>query len=93
MYKGCFGLEKIGSATITATSVSTLFYNGTGVSPPFSSVIPVVTFNVVGQTMTLFVNTSGGGSVDQNFMTTLISFPTATIRGGNRLEDFIIAAI
>jgi hypothetical protein len=94
-YKGCFGVEKIGGGAITQTSVNTLFYHGTGVSPPTSTVIPVITFSLSGQILTLSVNTSGGGSSTQSFITTLSSFPTCSINsvGSPALEDFIITAI
>ena len=94
-YKGCFGVEKLGGSTITQTSVNTLFYHGTGVNPPTSTVIPVITFSLTGQVLTLSVNTSGGGSSNQSFITTLSSFPTCNINsvGSPALEDFIITAV
>jgi hypothetical protein len=94
-YKGCFGVEKLGGSTITQTSVSTLFYYGNGINPPTTAVIPVITFSLTGQVLTLSVNTSGGGSSNQSFITTLSSFPTCNINsvGSPSLEDFIITAV
>ena len=93
-YKGCFGVEKKGGASMTTSAVSQLFYLGSGVNPPTSTVPPVITFSLSGQILTLLVNTAGGGSSDQNFITTLTSYPTASIRGaGVHLEDFIITAV
>lgn len=94
-YKGCFGVEKKGGGeNITQSSVSTLFYYGSGISPPTTTVPPVITFSRTGQVLTLFVDTSGGNSTDQAFMTTLICYPTSSIRlTGGALEDYIINAI
>jgi len=93
-YKGCFGVEKIDSGNMTPSSVSTLFYFGTGISPPTTSVIPVIAF-VSNQTVcNVTVDTSGGSSTDQNFITTIISFPTCSRRASApQLEDFLIAAV
>jgi hypothetical protein len=92
-FKGCFGLERIGGGAITATSVSTLFYNGTGINPPTSTVIPVITFSIVGNVVTLLVNTSGGGSTDQSFIATLTAYPSCSIVGTITLDDYIITAV
>ena len=92
-YKGCFGVEKKGTGAITASSVDTLFYYGTGSSPPTTAIIPAITFSVTGQILTVRVNTSGGGATNQNFATTLTSYPSVSIRGGAQLEDFIVNAI
>ena len=88
-YKGCFGVEKRGSGSITPSSVSTLFYYST------TTIIPVITFSLTGQVLTLRVNTSGGGSSDQNFVTTLTAYPTASLLTGGvvQLVDFIITAV
>jgi len=91
-YKGCFGVEKIGTGTMTASSVSTLFYYGTGTNPPTSSAIPVIDFTLAGQTLTLRVNTSTG-STNQHFVTTLIGYPTVSITTSPILQDFIITAV
>jgi len=91
-YKGCFGVEKIGTGTMTASSVSTLFYYGTGTNPPTSSAIPVIDFTLAGQTLTLRVNTSTG-STNQHFITTLIGYPTVSITTSPVLQDFIITAV
>jgi hypothetical protein len=92
-FKGCFGLERLGGVPITATSVSTLFYNGTGISPPASTIIPVITFSIVGNVVTLLVNTSGGGSTDQSFIATLTAYPSCSIVGSISLDDYIITAV
>jgi hypothetical protein len=95
-YKGCFGVETKGFVGLTVSSVNTLFYYGAGVSPPTSSVIPVITFSLTGNILTLLVNTSGGGSVRQAFITSLISYPTCSIIGGVSADaslDLIITAI
>jgi len=93
-YKGCFGVEKISTGLMTASSVNTLFYFGTGSSPPTSTAIPVITFTSTSTVLTVLVNTSNGGSTDQNYIATLTSYPTATRRTAiPRLEDFIIVSI
>jgi hypothetical protein len=93
-YKGCFGVEKKANSLMKASSVSTLFYYGTGVSPPASTVIPVITFSETNQVLTVRVNTAGGGSADQNFVTTLTSYPSVSIRGSTvQLEGFIVTAL
>jgi hypothetical protein len=94
-YKGCFGIEKIGTGSMTASSVTTLFYYGTGTNPPSSTVAPVIDFTLAGNTLTLRVNAKGGAGVSttQNFVTTLISYPTASIVSSQVLEDFIITAV
>lgn len=93
-YKGCFGVEKNGSVPITTSAVTTLFYLGSGVNPPTSTVTPVIDFTLSGQVLTLRVNTSGGGSIDQSFITTLTAYPTYSIRGSViQSEDYIITAV
>jgi hypothetical protein len=93
-YKGCFGVEKKGGASITTSAVTTLFYLGSGVNPPTSTVTPVIDFTLSGQVLTLRVNTSGGGSIDQSFITTLTAYPTYSIRDSViQSEDFIITAV
>ena len=93
-YKGCFGLERIGGGSITATTVTTLFYNGTGVNPPTSTVTPVISFSSVGDVVTLSVNTSGGGSSTQSFIATLTAYPSCSIVGSTTsLDDYIITAV
>jgi hypothetical protein len=85
-YKGGFSLYNPGispgAGVSTPSSVTTLFSaNG----------IPTVTLTVSGQTTTLSVRTNLGGSTNQNFMTTLIGYPT--IGDNNALFDFAITAI
>lgn len=94
-YKGCFGIEKLGTGSMTASSVTTLFYYGTGTTPPTTTVVPVIDFTLAGQVLTLRVNATGGAGVSttQNFVTTLISYPTASIVSSQILEDFIITAV
>jgi len=95
-YKGCFGVETKGITGLTVSSVNTLFYYGAGVLPPTSSVIPIISFSLTGNILTLLVNTSGGGSVRQAFITTLTSYPTCSIIGGVSADaslDLIITAI
>lgn len=93
-YKGCFGVEKIDTGNMTASSVTTLFYFGTGISPPTTSVIPEITFATTQQQITVVVNTSGGNSTDINFIATLTSFPTCSRRASApQLEDFLITAV
>jgi hypothetical protein len=93
-YKGCFGVEKIDTGNMSPSSVSTLFYFGTGISPPTTTVIPVITFTATQQVLTVLINTSGGSSTDQNFVATLTSYPTSSRRvSAPQLEDFLISAV
>ena len=87
-YKGCFGLDHNAQNNIVPSSVSTLFYYGGGLSGTASP--PVITITVAGFTSTLLVNSSADSS-DQNFVTTLIAYPT--LRLFNFTEDYIINAI
>ena len=80
-YKGCFSLYNPNNVP-TPYSVDTL-YSANG--------IPTVTLTVVGTTTTLSVRTNFGGSRNQNFMTTLIGYPTLIDNDG--LFDFAITAI
>lgn len=101
-YKGCFSLTSINIGagnTIYTSSVSTLFsYNlGTG--------SPVITFNPASptagvSTLTLYIQTSSinvpsplgyGASSNQNFMSTLVAYPTISI--SSTLLDCAITAI
>ena len=85
-YKGCFAIEQTGAATLV-TSVNTLFYVGMDNN---TAVAPVITFTIVGSTVTLNINTSNN-STNQNFISTLIAYPTLTIN--NTLFDYTITAI
>lgn len=90
-FKCFFGIDKRGSSNPVPSSVNTLFYQGT------NGVAPTVSFTATQTTVTLSVNTSAGSSSsDQNFITTLFTYPTITVRGSispTPLEDFIITAI
>ena len=80
-YKGCFCLYNPNNIP-TPSAVTTLFSNNG---------IPTVALNVVGTTTTLTVRTNFGGGTNQNFMTTLIGYPT--LIDNNGLSDFAITAI
>jgi hypothetical protein len=91
-YKGCFSLNYIlTSNSIVASSVSTLFsFGGT----------PEITITMSGtnnNTATVNVQTAnitappGGLSVNQNFIATLVAYPTLTLT--NTLQDYAITAI
>jgi hypothetical protein len=90
-FKCYFAIEKFGLANPTITAVTTVLYYGTG------GVAPTISFTTTQTTVTLIVHTTPfSGSTDQNFITTLITYPTCTIVGiisPPPLEDFIITAI
>jgi hypothetical protein len=89
-YKGCFVIDLPSSGLIVTSSVNTLYYFGEIASSGLPGTPPVITFTVVGTTITLNVDTSAG-SVNQTFITTLISYPSITISG--ILDDYSITAI
>lgn len=83
-YKGCFSIYNPGSppGTPTPSSVTTL-YSANG--------IPTVTLFVSGTDTIVRVQTNLGGSTNQNFITTLIAYPTLV--DSNTLTDYAITAI
>lgn len=90
-YRCFFGIDKRGSANPVPTTVTTVLYQGS------NGAAPTVSFTTTQTTATLNVMTvTGSSSSDQNFVTTLITYPTLSIRGvisPPPLEDFIITAI
>jgi len=80
-YKGCFSIYNPNGIP-TPSSVTTL-YSANG--------IPTVTLVVSGTNTTVRVQTNLGGSTNQNFMTTLIGYPT--LQDNDTLLDFAITAI
>ena len=86
-YKGCFCLN-IYTKTIVAPSVNTLFFSAT------NGTVPSISFNIVNtdtfSTVTLSIDTTSG-STDQQFISTLIAYPTLSIFDG--LNDYSISAI
>jgi hypothetical protein len=81
-YKGCFVISTPG-ITIVASSVNTLFsIDGT----------PTISFITVNPTtIDIYINTALPGTTNQAFISTLISYPSATIN--NDLNDYSITAI
>jgi hypothetical protein len=85
-YKGCFGLQQQDTGSLTFSSVNTLFsYGGLTTNQP-----PIIGLSVAGTVVTLSVDASYSSSNNQNFITTLISYPSIT---SSNLKDYIITAI
>jgi hypothetical protein len=76
-YKGCFSINNV-----TATSVNTIFSTGG---------IPTFTFSNVGVTITMAISVVFGASTNQNFISTLIAYPTINI--DNLLSDYSVTAV
>ena len=79
-YKGFFGLTQPSSTLVTATAVSTLFSVGLVPTITFTGTNPI-TLNII----------TASGSTSQNFIATLIAYPTITI--SNELYDFTVTAV
>lgn len=88
-FKGCFSIDANAIDDVTVSSVSTLF--------AARGRIPAITFTRVGTLITLEIDTStGNGSTNQNFIATLMAFPTVispTTPLPIPLFDFAVAAI
>jgi hypothetical protein len=79
-YKGCFAIDQQNAYT-SVSSVNTLFSYGA---------TPVITFSNSGTTVTVNISTAIGDSLNQNFIASLIAYPTITL---SNAFDYSITAI